>query len=51
VNGKSAKNVPLYDLREEFKGAVGTQFTLRVRGKQGDHQGERTVILTLADQV
>jgi C-terminal processing protease CtpA/Prc len=51
VNGKSAKSVPLYDLREEFKGSVGTKFTLRVKGKEGDSQANRTVIVTLADQV
>ena len=48
---KSAKSVPLYDLREEFKGSVGTKFTLRVKGKEGDSQANRTVIVTLADQV
>jgi hypothetical protein len=47
VNGKAARDIPLYDLREEFKGPVGTSFTLHVRGKQG----ERTVVLKLADQV
>jgi hypothetical protein len=47
VNGKSAQNIALYDLREQFKGAVGTAFTLRVKGKEG----ERTVSLALADQV
>jgi len=51
VNGKSAKDLALYDLREEFKGAIGTQFTLRVKSKHGDDIGERRVILTLADQV
>lgn len=51
VNGKSAKDVALYDLREEFKGPIGTRFTLRVQGRQGDAQAERTVVLTLADQV
>lgn len=47
VNGKAAKDVPLYELREELKGAVGTQFTLAVKGKKG----ARTLTLTLADQV
>lgn len=47
VNGQPAKDVQLYDLREHFKGAVGTQFKLHVKGKQG----ERDVTLTLADQV
>jgi len=47
VNGKPAKDVALYDLREEFKGAVGTAFKLQVKGKTG----ERGVTLTLADQV
>jgi membrane-associated protease RseP (regulator of RpoE activity) len=47
VNGKSAADVALYDLREEFKGAAGTRFTLRIRTKQGDS----SVILTLADQI
>jgi Aspartyl protease/PDZ domain len=47
VNGKSAKDIPLYDLRDQFKGAVGTRFSLRVKGKQG----ERTVAFALTDQV
>jgi aspartyl protease/PDZ domain-containing protein len=47
VNGKAAKDVALYDLREELKGAVGTAFKLQVKGKAG----ERGVTLTLADQV
>ena len=47
VNGKSAKDIELYDLREQFKGAVGTQFMLRIKGRLG----ERTVALALADQV
>jgi len=51
VNGKSAKSVALYDLREEFKGPVGTKFTLRVKGKEGGSTADRAVIVTLADQV
>ncbi len=51
VDGKTAKSVALYELREQFKGAIGTKFTLRIRAKPGDSAGERTVILTLADQV
>jgi len=47
VNGKPAKDVPLYELREQLKGAVGTKFTLAVK----DKKGERTVTLALADQV
>jgi len=47
VNGRSAKDIPLYELRDEFKQAVGTRFSLRIKGKQG----ERTVSLALADQV
>jgi hypothetical protein len=47
VNGKPAKDVALYDLREDFKGAVGTAFKLQVKGKTG----ERGATLTLADQV
>jgi hypothetical protein len=47
VNGKSARDVQLYDLREQFKGPVGTPFKLRLKGKQG----EREVTLTLADQI
>jgi len=47
VNGKSAHDIPLYELREQFKGRVGARFTLAIKGKQG----ERTVVLTLADQV
>jgi hypothetical protein len=47
VNGKRAKEITLYDLREQFKGEVGTQFTLRIKGRLG----ERTVALALADQV
>jgi hypothetical protein len=47
VNGKPATDVALYELREEFKGATGTQFTLSVKGKKA----ERRLTLTLADQV
>jgi hypothetical protein len=47
VNGKPARELALYDLREQFKGAAGTPFKLQVRGKQG----ERDLTLTLADQV
>ncbi|HWG29235.1 MAG TPA: aspartyl protease family protein [Steroidobacteraceae bacterium] len=48
VNGKPARDVQLYELRDEFKGAVGTPFKLRMKQKQG---GERDVTVTLADQV
>jgi len=51
IDGKSAQQVALYELREEFKGAVGTHFTLRVKGSQGDERAERTVVLRLADQI
>ncbi len=51
VDGRSAKSVPLYDLRERFKGPIGTQFTLRVRPKPGLGKKERTVVLSLADQI
>jgi membrane-associated protease RseP (regulator of RpoE activity) len=47
VNDKLAKEVPLYALREDLKGAVGTRFKLQVKGKSG----ERSVALTLANQV
>jgi hypothetical protein len=47
VNDKPAKEVPLYALREDLKGAVGTRFKLQVKGKTG----ERSVALTLANQV
>jgi membrane-associated protease RseP (regulator of RpoE activity) len=47
VNGKSTKDLALYELREQFKGAVGTAFKLQMTGKQG----ERGLTLTLADQV
>jgi C-terminal processing protease CtpA/Prc len=47
VNGKNARDFSLYDLREQFKRDVGTEIALKVKGKQG----ERSVILTLADQV
>ena len=47
VDGKNAQDIALYDLRDQFKGAVGTQFSLRIKGKQG----ERNVALSLADQV
>jgi len=47
VNGKAARDLALYELREQFKGAAGTPFKLQVRGKQG----ERDLTLTLADQV
>jgi hypothetical protein len=47
VNGRNAKDIALYDLRDQFKGAVGTRFTLRINGKLG----QRTVTLALADQI
>jgi hypothetical protein len=47
VNGKNSKDVALHDLREEFKGAVGTAFKLHVR----DKKGERSLTLVLANQV
>ena len=47
VNGKPARGIELYDLREQFKGAIGTAFKLRVRGKSG----ERSVALELAEQI
>jgi membrane-associated protease RseP (regulator of RpoE activity) len=47
VNGKPAKDVALYELREAFKGAAGTKFTFVVKAKTG----KRTLALTLADQV
>jgi hypothetical protein len=47
VNGKNAKQVPLYKLREDFKGKVGTKFTLRVKSPKG----VRAVPLVLADQI
>ena len=47
VNGQPARDVQLYDLREEFKGAIGTAFRLHMKGKQG----ERDVTVTLADQI
>ena len=47
VNDEPAKQVPLYALREDLKGAVGTRFKLQVKGKTG----ERSVALTLANQV
>jgi hypothetical protein len=51
VNGKNAKDVALYELRDDFKGAVGSKFSLRVKGRQGTNAKARTVVLTLADQV
>jgi PDZ domain/Aspartyl protease len=51
VNGKSAKSVALYDLREQFKGSVGTRFSLRVKGKEEGAKADRAVVVTLADQV
>jgi hypothetical protein len=47
INGRSARSIALYALRERFKGPVGTRFKLRVHSDHGD----RTVVLTLADQV
>jgi len=47
VNGKNAKDVALYELRDQFKDAVGTRFTLHIKSKHG----ERTAALALADQV
>ena len=49
VNGKSAQNIELYELREEFKGAVGTRFTLHVKNAGGADKGD--VVVTLADQI
>ena len=48
VGGRSAKDIALYDLREDFKSAGGREFSLRVKSKGG---GERTVALVLRDQV
>lgn len=47
INGRPARSIELYALRERFKGPVGTQFTLRLHSDHGD----RTVVLTLEDQV
>jgi S1-C subfamily serine protease len=47
INGRPARGIALYALREHFKGPVGTRFKLRVHSDHGD----RTVVLTLADQV
>ena len=47
VDDTRAEDIALYDLRERFKGPIGKQFKLHVRGKDG----ERDVILALADQV
>lgn len=47
IDGRPARDIALYALRERFKGAVGTRFKLRVHSDHGD----RTVVLTLADQV
>jgi hypothetical protein len=47
VDGQSAQHVALYELRERFKSAVGTRFTLGVKSAQG----MRTVTLVLADQI
>jgi membrane-associated protease RseP (regulator of RpoE activity) len=47
VNGKPAKDIPLYDLREQFKGAPGTAFSLDVK-----HAATaKTLTLVLANQV
>ena len=51
VNGRNAHDVPLYELRDQFKGAPGTKFSLRVKVKQSPQKSARTVVLTLADQV
>lgn len=48
INGKPASDVTLYELREQFKGAVGTPFRLQVKGKDGNRHA---VTLVLADQV
>ena len=47
VDGKDAKDVAIYDLREEFKGPGGTAFTLGIKSKSG----EKKVTLDLADQI
>jgi hypothetical protein len=48
INGKAASQIPLYTLREEFKGAIGTPFKLEIAGKDGK---ARSLTLVLADQV
>jgi hypothetical protein len=47
IDGRPARSIELYALRERFKGPVGTRFKLRLRGDHGD----RTVVLKLAEQV
>ena len=47
VNGKPARDIPLYGLREEFKSAPGTAFELALK-RAG---GKKSVTLVLADQV
>jgi C-terminal processing protease CtpA/Prc len=45
VNGRAASRIPIEELREQFKGPVGTQISLRVRSRSG----RRTVLITLAE--
>ena len=47
VDGKPAKDIVLYELREAFKGKEGTAFHLKVRSKSGI----RDVTLKLASQI
>ena len=47
INGKAAKDIPLYDLREQFKSAPGTAFELVLKHAAGT----KKLSLVLADQV
>jgi hypothetical protein len=45
VNGRAASRIPIEELREQFKGPVGTKISLLVRSRSG----RRTVLITLAE--
>lgn len=47
VNGRAAERIPLEELRERFKGPVGTRISLLVRSRNG----RRPVTITLAEQI
>ena len=45
VDGRAVSHIPIDDLREQFKGAVGRQVSLLIRSRSG----RRSVIITLAE--
>jgi C-terminal processing protease CtpA/Prc len=47
VNGRAADRIPIEQLRERFKGPVGTRISLLIRNRTG----RRPVTITLAEQI